>query len=144
MCNDILDWALLKIVTLVDKECNTPPTIPHPRLPRARTPPPLSSLLDMQDSCDDSADHWAPRHGLIVIKVWVPSTDDIWAFRVPEAESLAAFRARVAEKVGFAVRLEGKNARTRARMLKEEGTFRTWVRGRVRSGRNHLLTAHRA
>ncbi|KAI0827066.1 hypothetical protein BC628DRAFT_1418662 [Trametes gibbosa] len=102
-----------------------------------------------------AAERWAPRDGHIVIKVWVPTTDDIWAVRVPAtagggggggrecALGLAAFRARVAEKVGFAVSFAAVAADGRLRAVEDEEAFRRWVAGRVRGGRNTLLTAHR-
>lgn len=90
----------------------------------------------------DGADKWAAKDGQIVIKVWVPSTDDIWKIRVPEDVALAAFRSRVAAKIGFDISFAAVTG-GRLRTIAEDGTFRSWVRQRVRKGRNQLLTAHR-
>ncbi len=99
--------------------------VPSPRLPAA-----------------SASASWAPKDGQIVIKIWLPSTDDIWALRVPQDVSLAAFRARVAAKLGFEVSFSAVRFGT-LRTVGDEEAFRRWVAGRVRAGRNTTLTAHR-
>ncbi|RDX54652.1 hypothetical protein OH76DRAFT_1340770 [Lentinus brumalis] len=104
---------------------------PSPRVPG---PGPAAS--------SSSSSSWAPKDGQIVIKIWLPSTDDIWALRVPQDVSLAAFRARVAAKLGFEVSFSAVRFGT-LRTVGDEEAFRRWVAGRVRAGRNTTLTAHR-
>ena len=87
-------------------------------------------------------DKWAPRNGMIVIKVWVPSTDDVWKVRAPEDVGLAAFRKRVVEKLGFDVSFAALG-RGRLTTIADEDAFRAWVATRIQRGRNTLLTAHR-
>ena len=89
-----------------------------------------------------NANKWAAKDGKIVIKVWVPSTDDIWKLRVPEDVRLESFRTRVAAKVGFDVSFSALVCGT-LRTLADDDAFREWVAGRVVNGRNSLLTAHR-
>ncbi|RPD78938.1 hypothetical protein L226DRAFT_479642, partial [Lentinus tigrinus ALCF2SS1-7] len=100
--------------------------LPSPRLP----------------SASESSGRWAPKDGQIIIKIWLPSTDDIWALRVPQNVSLAAFRARVAAKLGFEVSFSAVRFGT-LRTVGDEEAFRKWVAGRIRDGRNTTLTAHR-
>lgn len=86
--------------------------------------------------------HWNPVDGMIVIKVSIPSTDDIWRFKVHQNISFRAFRAMVELKVGFPVCLvDGPNPQAR-RIHSDEG-FRRWVATRVKNGRNHPITAHK-
>ena len=85
---------------------------------------------------------WAPKDGKIVIKVWVPSTDDVWKLRVPGDVRLESFRTRVAAKVGFEVSFSALVCGT-LRTIADDDAFREWVAGRVVNGRNSLLTAHR-
>lgn len=83
---------------------------------------------------------WDPVDGMIIIKVSVPSTDDIWRFKVSQNTSFRAFRARVEVKVGFAVTFaEGPNPQ--ARRIHSDDGFRRWVSARVKNGRNHPITA---
>ncbi|KAH9852506.1 hypothetical protein C2E23DRAFT_921272 [Lenzites betulinus] len=110
---------------------NAPPVASSEAPPRRRRPAPLLPK-----------EKWAPRDGHIVIKVWVPTTDDIWKVRVPVGEGLAPFRARVAAKVGFDVAFAAV-VDGHLRAVADEDAFRRWAAGRVRGGRNTLLTAHR-
>ncbi|KAI0777292.1 hypothetical protein BD413DRAFT_468146 [Trametes elegans] len=117
---------------------NTPPVPVAGPPPRRRRPAPLLPKSSLHER-----ERWAPRAGQMVIKVWVPTTDDIWKVRVPAAGvGLAAFRARVAAKVGFEVAFSAV-VDGHLRTLADEDAFRRWVAGRVRGGRNTLLTAHR-
>ena len=98
---------------------------------------------------------WDSVDGMIIIKVSVPCTDDLWRFKVPLGVSLRSFRRKVEAKVGFLVSfvdtrvssaysggdsgyIEGGVGR---RVSTEEG-FRRWVEGRVgKDGRNVPLVA---
>jgi hypothetical protein len=84
---------------------------------------------------------WDPVNGMIIIKVSVPSTDDIWRFKVPDNISFRGFRAKVELKVGFAAVFMEKDV-TGRRIVSEEA-FRRWVAGRVRNGRNYPLVVHK-
>lgn len=78
----------------------------------------------------------------MIIKIWVPSTDDVWKLRVAEDVSLEQFRARVAAKVGFDV-VFSENTSGLLRTVADEETFRRWVAARVVKGKNTHLTALR-
>ncbi|KAI0089487.1 hypothetical protein BDY19DRAFT_106221 [Irpex rosettiformis] len=103
---------------------------------------------------------WDAVDGMIVIKVSVPCTDDIWRFKVPVGVSLRSFRRKVEVKVGFAVwfvdtrgpsssyvgaRGEGGGGWIEGGVGRKVGTeegFRKWVEGRVgKDGRNTPLVA---
>ncbi|KAI8969422.1 hypothetical protein BD414DRAFT_525830 [Trametes punicea] len=118
--------------------------LPLPRDLDAPSPPPPARVLLADDSPDADAggDKWAPKNGLIIVKVWVPTTDDIWKVRVPADVGLEAFRARVAAKIGFEVSFSAI-VDGHLRTVADEDAFRRWVASRVRGGRNTLLTAHR-
>ncbi|KAI0711305.1 hypothetical protein C8Q76DRAFT_797621 [Earliella scabrosa] len=134
-----------------------PPPPPQPQ-PRRRRPAPLlpkssrsahASGLDsprprspLLPSQINAAGRWAPKDGQIIIKIWLPSTGDIWKLRVPEGVGLAEFRARVAAKVGFEVGFS-ENTTGLLRNVADEGAFRRWVARRVVGGRNTPLTALR-
>ncbi|KAI0635294.1 hypothetical protein C8Q77DRAFT_1156606 [Trametes polyzona] len=121
---------------------------PSPPASSGRFPtPPFSALHNVPHAsptpaAGEGGERWAPRGGQIVIKVWVPTTDDIWKVRVPAGTGLAAFRARVEAKLGFAPSFSAV-VEGRLRTVGDEDAFRRWVAGRVREGRNTLLTAHR-
>ncbi|OSD08155.1 hypothetical protein PYCCODRAFT_1402367 [Trametes coccinea BRFM310] len=125
---------------------NVPPGEQDTEVPprRRRRPAPLlpNPTLPGPDAEAQAGDKWAPKDGQIIIKVWVPTTDDIWKVRVPADVGLAAFRARVRDKVGFEARFSAV-VEGRLRTVDDEGAFRRWVAGRVREGRNTLLTVHR-
>ena len=87
-------------------------------------------------------ERWAAKDGKIIIKVWVPTTDDVWKLRVPEDVRLESFRTRVAAKVGFEVSFSALVCGT-LKTIGDDEAFREWVEGRVVDGRNSLLTAHR-
>lgn len=90
----------------------------------------------------DPTSKWAPKQGQIVIKVFVPSTDDIWKFRVPEDISLADFRSRVMHKLGFSVSFSGSLWDEPKYYFRTDERFKSWVKGRIRFGRNLPIVAH--
>ncbi|TBU42475.1 hypothetical protein BD309DRAFT_962973 [Dichomitus squalens] len=98
--------------------------------------PPLPS------SFETPTDEFGAKDGKIAIKVWVPTTDDIWKLRVPEDVRLESFRTRVSAKVGFEVSFSALICGT-LKTIGDDQAFREWVEGRLVSGRNSLLTAHR-
>ena len=115
----------------------------HPDRPLAKGKENYPSVASPTQPLATSADRhrWDPVDGRIIIKVSVPSTDDIWRFKVHENISFRAFRAKVELKVGFAVVFtDGDPA---GRRIISEDAFKRWVAGRVKNGRNHPLTAHK-
>lgn len=118
---------------------NIPPGTSGPRLlPVQRSGWPNDEI----PSAGGSATTWAPKNGKIIIKVRVPSTDDIWKLRVPEEVTLEEFQTRTEEKVGFPpVFLIQSEDATAGAVIHTEKAFRRWVETRVRNGRNHPITA---
>ena len=90
----------------------------------------------------DPTSKWAPKQGQIVIKVFVPSTDEIWMFRVPQDTNLADFTTRVASKLGFSVRFSGSVWDEPRYYFRTDERFKSWVKGRIRFGRNLPIVAH--
>lgn len=90
----------------------------------------------------DPTSKWAPKQGQIIIKVFVPSTDDIWMFRVPQDVNLADFTSRVATKLGFAVSFSGSLWDEPKYYFVTDERFKSWVKGRIRFGRNLPVVAH--
>lgn len=103
--------------------------------PYAQYERPSSPTLPMQVD----PHRWDPVDGMIIIKVSVPSTDDIWRFKVPQNISLTAFRAKVELKVGFSVSFTNKQSKR----IASQDAFHRWVAKRVKNGRNHPITANR-
>lgn len=110
-------------------KCKAKPTIkpkPHARVPNAHNP----------------TSKWAPRQGQIIIKVFAPSTADIWMFRVPQDINLADFTSRVATKLGFSVAFSGSLWDEPKYYFRTDERFKSWVKGRIRFGRNLPIVAH--
>ena len=105
-----------------------PPTKPKPH---ARGP-----------NAHDPTSKWVPKQGQIIIKVFVPSTDNIWMFRVPQDISLADFTSRVATKLGFSVAFSGSIWDEPKYYFTTDERFKSWVKGRIRFGRNLPIVAH--
>ncbi|EJF63793.1 hypothetical protein DICSQDRAFT_54487 [Dichomitus squalens LYAD-421 SS1] len=107
----------------------------QPAAPHVFAPP-------LPSSFETPTDEFGAKDGKIAIKVWVPTTDDIWKLRVPEDVRLESFRTRVSAKVGFEVSFSALICGT-LKTIGDDQAFREWVEGRLVSGRNSLLTAHR-
>lgn len=90
----------------------------------------------------DPTSKWAPKQGQITIKVFVPSTDDIWMFRVPQGINLADFTSRVATKLGFAISFSGSLWDEPKYYFVTDERFKSWVKRRIRFGRNLPIVAH--
>lgn len=118
------------------KENQLPDDAPYLRLGTL----PASPTLRQTPPLNDNPRKWDPVDGKIIVKVRVPATDDIWRFKVAEDVSLVAFQQIVEAKVGFPVIL----GRSELDVISEEMQFKRWVEGRVRNGRNTLLTARPA
>ncbi|KZT10361.1 uncharacterized protein LAESUDRAFT_422310 [Laetiporus sulphureus 93-53] len=89
----------------------------------------------------DTSQAWLPRDGMMIIKVSVPSSDDIWKFKVPVDVMLPDFLLRVEKKVGFPVHLVCDMGIAPAMPVTTESTFRIWVAGRIQNGKNTKLIA---
>ncbi|KAI0746916.1 hypothetical protein C8Q80DRAFT_1121610 [Daedaleopsis nitida] len=133
---------------LLPKPKSTGPVLTSPRprdldLPFWPPPLPNSTVHTHNSAAAGAAGRWAAQDGQIVLKIWVPSTDDVWKLRVPEDASLEHFRARVEAKIGFRVSFASITA-GQLRTVGSEEEFRAWVAARVDAdGRNRPLTAHR-
>ena len=91
---------------------------------------------------DDTTPKWAPKHGKIVIKVFVPSTDDIWMFRVPQNINLVDFTSKVVNKLGLSVSFSGSLWDEPKYYFRTDERFKSWVNSRIRYGRNLPIVAH--
>ncbi|CAL1709085.1 unnamed protein product [Somion occarium] len=83
---------------------------------------------------------WEPVDGTIIIKVRLPSIDDIWRFKVPCDIALEAFREKVVHKIGFPVGFT-KTTKANAKLIVSEDAWKRWIAGRVKDGRNRPLVA---
>ncbi|KAF8833941.1 hypothetical protein BDN67DRAFT_873181, partial [Paxillus ammoniavirescens] len=84
----------------------------------------------------DVTSRWAPENGQIIIKVFVPSTDDIWKFRVPHDITLFNFTSKVTSKLGFPIAFSGSCWDGPEYYFRTDEKFSWWVQRRVRFGRN--------
>lgn len=106
---------------------------PKPKSPSERKPVP---------NAHDPTFKWAPKHGQIIIKVFVASTDDIWMFRVPQDINLADFTSKVVAKLGFVVSFSGSVWDEPKYHFRTDERFKAWIKGRIRFGRNLPIVAH--
>ena len=99
------------------------------------TSPLVADFQHFEDLC-----RWEPIDGMIFIKVHVPSTDDIWRFKVPEAIAFATFREKVIHKVGFEVGFV-MSSEEGITLINSEDVWKKWLTGRIVGGRNKPLLA---
>ena len=85
---------------------------------------------------------WVSAEGMIIVKVFVPETDDIWKLRVPEDISLQRFTSRVLSKLGFHVAFSGSCFDGPEYYFRTDETFRCWIDKRIRNGRNLPIVSH--
>ena len=85
---------------------------------------------------------WASVDGMMVVKVFVPATDDIWKVRVPEDISLQRFTSRVLSKLGFHVAFSGSCFDGPEYYFRDDEVFRCWLDKRIRNGRNLPIVSH--
>ncbi|KAH7888204.1 hypothetical protein F5I97DRAFT_1791574, partial [Phlebopus sp. FC_14] len=85
---------------------------------------------------------WAPKDGMIIVKVFVPSTSDTWKLKVPEDINLQRFTCKVLSKLGFHVAFSGSCWDSPEYFFKSNASFRHWLEGRIRFGRNLPIVAH--
>ncbi|KAI6169098.1 hypothetical protein EDD17DRAFT_1525276 [Pisolithus thermaeus] len=79
---------------------------------------------------------------MIIIKVFVPATDDTWKVRVPEDITLQRFTSKVLSKLGFHVAFSGSCFDGTEYYFRTDDVFRCWVSKRIRHGRNLPIAAH--
>ena len=111
-------------------------------LRKPKTKPKSTSEPKPVPNAHDRTSKWAPKHGQIVIKVFVPSTADIWMLRVPQHINLVDFTSRVVTKLGFAVSFSGSVWDEPKYYFRTDERFKSWVKGRIRFGRNLPIVAH--
>ncbi|KAG2139711.1 hypothetical protein DEU56DRAFT_799801 [Suillus clintonianus] len=85
---------------------------------------------------------WAPKNGMMVIKVYIPSTDDIWAAYVPTSVTLSTFTCRWLSKLSLHLRFSGSAMDTPEYHFDSDEVFQYWVKRRVRHGRNLPIVGH--
>lgn len=78
----------------------------------------------------------------VTIKVFVPSTDDMWKFRVPWDICLKRFTSKVLSKLGFHVAFSGSCFDDPDYYFRTDEAFRTWIGNHSRSGRNIPIVGH--
>ncbi|KAI6044124.1 hypothetical protein EDC04DRAFT_2645333 [Pisolithus marmoratus] len=79
---------------------------------------------------------------MIIIKVFVPATDDTWKVRVPEDITLQRFTSKVLSKLGFHVAFSGSCFDGPEYYFRTDDVFHCWVCKRIRHGRNLPIAAH--
>ncbi|EPS98027.1 hypothetical protein FOMPIDRAFT_1165952 [Fomitopsis schrenkii] len=85
---------------------------------------------------------WAPKDGIIIVKVSVPCMDDIWRFKVAEGVTLERLTRRAEGKIGFPVTFSyAHRGSDRERAVRTEDAFREWIETRVQKGINTPLIA---
>lgn len=99
----------------------------------------VSRTPDLPRSADTK---WTAVDGMIVVKVFVPATDDIWRVRVPQDISLQRFTSKVLSKLGFHVAFSGSCFDGPEYHFRTNDAFRRWIDNRVRNGRNLPIVAH--
>ncbi len=85
---------------------------------------------------------WDPVNGNIVLKVEVPTTGDIWRFKVPENVTLRSFKRKVELKLGYSVALSVGSDPCLSLITSEED-FKHWKTARFdEAGRNVPIKAY--
>jgi hypothetical protein len=85
---------------------------------------------------------WAPKNSMMVIKVYIPSTDDLWAAYVPTSVTLSTFTCKWLSKLNLRLRFSGSMMDTPEYYFHSDEVFQCWVKRRVRHGRNLPIVGH--
>ncbi|KAG1895870.1 uncharacterized protein F5891DRAFT_643670 [Suillus fuscotomentosus] len=85
---------------------------------------------------------WTPGNGMMVIKVYIPSTDDLWAAYVPTTVTLFTFTCKWSFKLSLRLRFSGSAMDTPDYYFDSDEVFQRWVKHRVRHGRNLPIVGH--
>jgi hypothetical protein len=78
----------------------------------------------------------------MVIKVYIPSTNDLWAAYVPTSVTLSAFTCRWSSKLSLHLRFSGSVMDTPEYYFDSDEVFQCWVKRRIRHGRNLPIVGH--
>ncbi|KAH7912447.1 hypothetical protein BJ138DRAFT_986320, partial [Hygrophoropsis aurantiaca] len=82
---------------------------------------------------------WAPKDGMIIVKLFVHANDEIWKVKVPEIINLQRFTSKVLSKLGYHVAF---SASCWDAPFETDEAFQHWLQRRIRFGRNVPLVAH--
>lgn len=94
------------------------------------------------NATNDNPRRWDPVNGNIILKVEVPTTGDIWRFKVPENVTLQSFKRKVGLKLGYSVTLSMGSDPCLSPITSEED-FKHWKTTRFdEAGRNVPIKAH--
>ncbi|KAG1731973.1 uncharacterized protein EDB91DRAFT_701978 [Suillus paluster] len=100
-------------------------------------------LIEIQPFSGSPKDaRWAPKNGMMVIKVYIPSTDDIWATYVPTSVTLSTFTCIWLSKLSLHLRFSGSVLDTPEYYFDSDEVFQHWVNRRIRHGRNLPIVGH--
>ncbi|OAX41102.1 hypothetical protein K503DRAFT_646192, partial [Rhizopogon vinicolor AM-OR11-026] len=84
---------------------------------------------------------WAPENGMMIVKVYIPSTDDIWAAYFPTNITLPMFTSRWLSKLSLHLQFSG-SAMDTPEYYFDDDDFQCWLKHRVRHGRNLPIVGH--
>jgi len=84
---------------------------------------------------------WSPKNGMMVVKVYIPSTDDIWAAYFPTNVTISMFTLRWLSKLNLRLRFSGSTMDTPEYYFDDDG-FQCWIKHRVRHDRNLPIVGH--
>ncbi|KAG1811288.1 uncharacterized protein BJ212DRAFT_565721 [Suillus subaureus] len=100
-------------------------------------------LIEIQPFSESPKEsRWAPENGMMVIKVYIPSTNDLWAAYVPTSVTLSMFTCRCLSKLSLHLRFSGSVMDTPEYYFDSDEAFQCWVKRRVRHGRNLPIVGH--
>ncbi|OJA07932.1 hypothetical protein AZE42_03675 [Rhizopogon vesiculosus] len=98
--------------------------------------------LDIQPFSGSQRDpRWAPKNGMMIVKVYIPSTDDIWAAYFPTNITLPTFASRWLSKLSLHLQFSG-SAMDTPEYYFDDDDFQCWLKHRVRHGRNLPIVGH--
>lgn len=98
--------------------------------------------LDIQPFSGSMKDsRWTPKNGMMIVKVYIPSMDDIWAAYFPTNVTLPAFTSRWLSKLNLHLQFSGSPMDTPEYYF-DDDDFQYWVKHRVRHGRNLPIVGH--
>jgi hypothetical protein len=84
---------------------------------------------------------WSPKDGVMIVKVYIPSTDDIWAAYFPTNVTLFMFTRKWVSRLSLHLRFSGSTMDTPEYYF-DDDDFQYWIKHRVRNGRNLPIVGH--
>ncbi|KAG1776007.1 hypothetical protein EV702DRAFT_972045, partial [Suillus placidus] len=100
-------------------------------------------LIEIQPySGSPKESRWAPENGMIIIKVYIPSTNDLWAAYVPTSVTLSMFTCIWLSKLSLHLRFSGSAMDTPEYYFDSDEVFQRWIKRRIRHGRNLPIVGH--